>query len=569
MKKHVSLQKLLAAALSLALLCGCAGPAGVPEERAVVPVMAERKAAAAPSPTAIIRSDGIHADTDYADMSWERYDMTDLRAMAEELMTSGGGEALELYRRMEREYVLLRTWDELAWIDFYASDDPDGSIGEGCGALDAALTEAGDLLQSAAAAALAGDDPDELAGYLGEDRSEMLAGYQAMSDREAELWDRETELVLEYNDLSGAEDLDELTLNGRLGKVFLELVEVRNQLAELGGYDSYAEYAYELIYGRDYTPADAAALCEAVKPYARRYYARCYYSGVFWEELPEFSPGEVMDLLRTWAPMVSPQAAEAQTYMEEHGLYILESGETVTPVGFTATLPLYNAPFLFNALSGTIYDVTDTFHEFGHYYDAYVNQEPDPLLSAGSYDIFEIHSTSMEALLYGWLDEICGDAAPCARAWSLDRLIGNVVSGCIYDEFLQYVYSHPDMTVTEVDQAFASIARSYGMELYDASEQYQWMYVSHNFESPFYYISYAVSTLASLQIWAMAERDRDGAIALYNRMIGLGAFDLGYCQLMETLGLTLFTDDLDACLRDACGELEELCRAYDEGSLAA
>lgn len=33
------------------------------------------------------------------------------------------------------------------------------------------------------------------------------------------------------------------------------------------------------------------------------------------------------------------------------------------------------------------------------------------------------------------------------------------------------------------------------------------MQVNHNFESPFYYISYAVSMLASLQIYEMAEND--------------------------------------------------------------
>jgi RNA polymerase sporulation-specific sigma factor len=41
-----------------------------------------------------------------------------------------------------------------------------------------------------------------------------------------------------------------------------------------------------------------------------------------------------------------------------------------------------------------------------------------------------------------------------------------------------------------------------------------WTYVSHNFESPFYYISYALSTLTSFQLWSMAKRDREGALSL-------------------------------------------------------
>ena len=144
-----------------------------------------------------------------------------------------------------------------------------------------------------------------------------------------------------------------------------------------------------------------------------------------------------------------------------------------------------------------------------------------------------------------------------------------MVSGCVYDEFLQYVYTHPELTVEGLNQAYARIADSYGMELYSESSRYNWMYISHNFESPFYYISYAVSAMASLQLWAVAERDRDEAIALYNKMISLGGYDRGYCELLETLGLRVFTQDLDACVRDAYDELESLCFQYEEGALAS
>ena len=61
------------------------------------------------------------------------------------------------------------------------------------------------------------------------------------------------------------------------GQIFLELISVRNELAQIYGYDTFADYAYDVYYGRDYTPADAAALCEAIKPYAVRYFKNCCY----------------------------------------------------------------------------------------------------------------------------------------------------------------------------------------------------------------------------------------------------------------------------------------------------
>ncbi|MFQ9704581.1 MAG: hypothetical protein ACLR0U_26280 [Enterocloster clostridioformis] len=50
-----------------------------------------------------------------------------------------------------------------------------------------------------------------------------------------------------------------------LGSKFRELVQVRRRIAELKGYDNYAQYSFEAVYGRDYTLQDAEELCADVK----------------------------------------------------------------------------------------------------------------------------------------------------------------------------------------------------------------------------------------------------------------------------------------------------------------
>ena len=62
---------------------------------------------------------------------------------------------------------------------------------------------------------------------------------------------------------------------------------------------------------------------------------------------------------------------------------------------------------------------------------------------------------------------------------------------------------------------------------------------------------------------------RAAALALYNDLVHRGAYDVAYCQLLEDVGLRLFTEDLDGCIRDAYSELRRLCLAYDAGELAA
>lgn len=503
-------------------------------------------------------------------MTWQLYDMEPFRAKAQELSgTADEAEAEALYQWLLEEYSRLNTWDELAWIDFYSGPDPDGSLAEACRALDDAVVEAGDLLYTAAASALAGPAGDAFGSFVGEEAAETLADYEPMTDRETELLARETELELEYNQISSEEGLSPPSMNYRLGSVYLELVQVRTELAECCGYEDYASYAYEAVYGRDFTPADAAELCERIKPLARRYFENCYYNSALDSEPGRFSAGELLDLLEEYAPRISGRADEARAYLTDHHLYVMESAAVAADIGFTTTLSMYNAPFIFYGLTGRFNDLTGIFHEFGHYYDAYINPDPDPLGSAGSYDVFEIHSTGLEALMYGWYDEIFGDEAEAARIWCLSDLIESVISGCIYDEFQQYVFAHPDMSVEEINRAFSRIYADYGMPYMVGRYSYLWTEVSHNFESPFYYISYAVSSMAALQIWELAERDRPAALALYNEIVSRGAYDTSYCALLESVGLKSFDDDPESFLAEAFDMLEYMCLRYDGADAAA
>lgn len=581
--------KLLTAALVLLLLlqAGCAGAGAEAvdavklEETALLAEEAEQlETAAEPEPERAAEQDlpvpapdpvEYHAGVDYADMDWHPYDMTEFTqraqalAAAEDLETAG-----EEYQWLYRQYALILTMGQLAWIEYY-SDVDSQVVYDACQTLDAQADTAYDSLCTALSQVLAGPLGEEFAAaWLDEDLAQELSEYQQMDQRTSEILSRESELQLEYNRLMARTDLSAPELNSAAGKIFQELVQLRNEMASLQGYESFPAYAYEAYYGRDYTPEDAAALCQVIKPLAREYFQAVYSSNVFWDYLgpdEEFSAEELMNVLRNYAPGIAPEAVEAQAYLEEHGLYLME--DWIMPLGFVTDLYVYGDAFLYNSLYGNLYDLSATIHEFGHYVDAYSNPRPNVLGGAGSYDIFEIHSTGLEALFYGWYDEICGSAADAARIYCLDSLLYSVVTGCILDEFQQYVYANPDMSIDEINQVYASICQEYGMPFWSQESYYDWMYVNHNFESPLYYISYAASSLASLQIWELAETDRQAAIELYVDLLHHGAFDMGYCELLEEMGLSVFSDGLGGSFLTACRRMEELCLAYQEAQEAA
>lgn len=572
MKKSIAL--LLVMAMLSLILCGCADDAetvgAVRSDGSVSDVLATGLGVTVPEDETgrFASADGIHADVDYADMTWYIYDAAELLDKAARLgETADGKEAADLYDWLMAEYAKVYTLDNLAYIDFYAHPG-DETLSDACRQLDSVLNEVNDALCTALSDALDGPAGSALRSYIGEDKATALVGYDEQTDRQREITERVSELTLQYNALI-MEYLSYDEETEKIGALYRELVDLHNEEAQIVGYKDYADYAYEASYGRDFTPDDAAALCEAVKPYARQYFGSLYYNEATYADFSadtDLTERELVGLVTQYMPRVSDDAAKAAAYMEKHGLYFMDSAERVSDLGFTTTLDQYNAPFIYLALYGDQNDIQSMFHEFGHYYDAYVNPVPDLLLSVGSLDIFEIHSTGMEALSTGWYEDIYGEDADLARIRFLDSALYTVFSGCLFDEFQRAVYADPSLTPEQISQTFVTIARSYGLRSFGKEFSHYWMQVNHNFESPFYYISYAVSMLASLQIYEMAENDWAAAAGFYNDLVSLGAFDYTYCELLDKVGLECFTDGLPACVPQAVEDMEALCLAWENAA---
>ena len=572
MKKRIAL--LLAAAMLSLILCGCADDAetvgAVRSDGSVSDALAAGLGVTVPEDETgrFASADGIHADVDYADMTWYIYDAAEFLDKAARLgETADGKEAADLYDWLMAEYAKVYTLDNLAYIDFYAHPG-DETLSDACRQLDSVLNEVNDALCTALSDALDGPAGSALRSYIGEDKATALVGYDEQTDRQREITERVSELTLQYNALI-MEYLSYDEETEKIGALYRELVDLHNEEAQIVGYKDYADYAYEASYGRDFTPDDAAALCEAVKPYARQYFGSLYYNEATYADFSadtDLSERELVGLVTQYMPRVSDDAAKAAAYMEK---LVLSSTASAYPVAyplFTTTLDQYNAPFIYLALYGDQNDIQSMFHEFGHYYDAYVNPVPDLLLSVGSLDIFEIHSTGMEALSTGWYEDIYGEDADLARIRFLDSALYTVFSGCLFDEFQRVVYADPTLTPEQISQTFVTIARSYGLRSFGKEFSHYWMQVNHNFESPFYYISYAVSMLASLQIYEMAENDWAAAADFYNDLVSLGAFDYTYCELLDKVGLECFTDGLPACVPQAVEDMEALCLAWENAA---
>lgn len=113
------------------------------------------------------------------------------------------------------------------------------------------------------------------------------------------------------------------------GGIYLELVEVRTKLAQIQGYDNYADYAYECGYYRDYTVEDVERLRESVKEELVPLYEECFsYAldkdmGSLFLDRAESSE-EMLDSLGTILEEIHPDVGAAYEYFRTFELYDIE-----------------------------------------------------------------------------------------------------------------------------------------------------------------------------------------------------------------------------------------------------
>lgn len=396
---------------------------------------------------------------------------------------------------------------------------------------------------------LRGPNGDILKAELSKDDLEALGEYEDMTKREKALYKEGNDLVQKYDKLilnSGHLKKDHAKFTGILS----DLAGIRNELAQIYGYDDFSDYAYEEIYYRDYTCGDAQALHDDVKNYIVPLYVKCTEDFYGSEVIDIFffdDPGD--EILRNIAPYIgeiNPQLKTSFNYLRRFHMYDINDAPTKMDVGYTTGLPAYGSPFIFNTPYREAADYSVTIHEFGHFNAEFHKRSHALFASEGSYDIAEIQSQGLELLFLDYYDELFGESADVVKSETLSNMLAGVVTGCMYDEFQQELFANPDMTGKEMDALAVRLAKEYGLieagYTTQKSAPYDWVNVSHTYESPMYYISYATSALSALDIWAEALDDRDAAIDSYMKISAVDP-DKAYLEGLEACGLRNIFED--------------------------
>ena len=496
-----------------------------------------------------------HRDLTSSDLQYKGWDDDKFDALLEQLEAMDAStpdiEFQSTYEQILYEFDELYNQYVLADAAYYA-DVNDTWAAEDSDEMFEKLHDAEDDFFLAMQRILHGPKGKLLEGQLKDLWIDWIETYIEESDELDALLKEENRLVQEYYsaiaeaDGTASSDGDYYEkINELCGPIFLDLLQVRDEIADWNGYDNYYEYAFD-SYGRDYDPEDIEALSKIAKEKIVPLFYEIYET---WWDLPYpesveefYDEEEILAILEPYIGEIHPALSESYEYLRRNKTYDIEWSEKKASTGYTDNLPAFHAAFIFNSPYDNYQDYSDLVHEFGHYNAAF--HDPTPAIYMTSVlDVAEIHSQALELLITRYAEDLYGEDAPFMTIDAVFRILSSVLSGCMYDEFQKTVYENPDMTLEEIDDLAEELCFAYGMDG-SGYERYDWIDVSHNFNMPCYYVSYATSAISALDIWTQSLEDWGSAVDRYMQVTALPS-DTGYMEAVKACGLMDFTKKND------------------------
>ncbi|MBQ9148280.1 MAG: hypothetical protein IJX69_01810 [Oscillospiraceae bacterium] len=368
--------------------------------------------------------------------------------------------------------------------------------------------------------------------FFGPDYFDDYDGKNYFDDTFSAMLDEESALLNTYYELNNqllSADYGSaayLTLAEDMADLYAELISLRRQQSEYAGFDTYADFAYDYYYSRDYTPTQEAAYLEQLKAELVPLYRQVCTEGVDGAEYKFTREETTFEYVRDAATAMGGVIEDAFTRMEEAGLYHISYGENKYNASFETYLISYYEPFIFINPSQDSYDKLTFAHEFGHFCNEYASYG-----SMLGIDAMEIFSQGMEylSLLY------CEDTEDLAKLKLFDSLC-TYVEQAAYADFERQAHLLPEEELTgeNLIALFEEVTTQYGFDLWHVDGR-DFVTVPHFFISPMYVFSYVVSNDAAMQIYQLELAESGSGLQVY--MDNLSSEEAQFLAFLESAGL--------------------------------
>lgn len=341
-----------------------------------------------------------------------------------------------------------------------------------------------------------------------------------------------------------------------LNKLWSELFQLRQQMADNAGYDDFRAYTWRQKRRFAYSPEDAAtfqqAILEVGVPAASRVYERYRQrlgvtrlrpwdvkADIFPYNLPAIQPFADIDELAATAThvfhQVDPDLGAYFNTMRQEDLLDLPNRKGKAPGAYCTNYSARQRPFIFMNSVGSGEDVRTLLHEAGHAFHNFERNKLTYQQQKGSpMEFSEVASMAMELLAIPYLGKERGGFFTVAELgrWQnglLEKIILFWPYMAVVDAFQHWAYMNPKQGVRAdaCDDKWSELWQQYIPDVdFTGLEEVMmtgWQRKQHIFRSPFYYIEYGLAQLGALQVWRNALVDQPQAVWAYRRALALGS----------------------------------------------
>lgn len=326
------------------------------------------------------------------------------------------------------------------------------------------------------------------------------------------------------------------SLEKEIDVIIDELIDVRSSIAKTLGFASYTEMSFVKMNRLDYSKEDLYIFKEEIKKYVvpllkllkeqqrkrlglekLEYYDNSY----LFNDGNAKIKGNLNDVLNNFKAILKEHSTISYNLlcmMLDEGLIDLDNRENKSSGGISTYLPDYKVPLFIKKYMGLENNITSIFHEFGHSNQLYLSR--DLLFHENrwpTFDICEIHSTSMEYLMYPFMDLFFGSDNFKYKIKHLTNSLSLMVNMAIADDFWSSVYDNK-LNSEERKKKWLEIRCEYNLDSYD-NEYFnrgtEYQADTNRIIDPFYTIDYALDNVLALSFYKKEKESIKDAFDLY------------------------------------------------------
>lgn len=334
----------------------------------------------------------------------------------------------------------------------------------------------------------------------------------------------------------------------KLDDLFDQMLKLRHQMAINAGYDNFRDYMFDSLGRFDYTPQHCEDFHQSIEQYIvpiidgfdQERKSKLGYETLYpWDtevdtdKKPALKPFKTSDELIEKTiecfRRIRSNYGDVISIMKEKGHLDLDSRLGKAPGGYNYPLHQSSLPFIFMHATGSLRDMVTMMHEGGHALHSWLSK--DLKINAFKHtpaEIAEVASMAMELISMDHWDVFFDkDDLLRAKRYQLEKILSILPWIASVDAFQHWIYTHPNHTRNERQEAWLAITKRFSGNVVDRTEypqfeSHSWHRQLHIFEVPFYYIEYGIAQLGAIGIWKNVKENADAALNNYERALSEG-----------------------------------------------